>query len=156
MTVSGHRRDLGYPHGARVEIPSANAFARLRRASRQQMRPWLNRVLDFLHESIGSRPVAGVVGRCHNGQQRFDIEIACKGQSEGQVGFDLVRVSTPLPMTIEIPSADEIGDNTLCCPLGDVQQDRKITKADSRIASDQQERVAVICKEPKVRNGTHE
>ena len=70
------------------------------------------------------------------------------------MGFDLVRVSTPLPMAIEIPSADEIGDNTLCCPLCDVQQGRKVTHADSRITSDQQERVAMICKEPKVRNGT--
>ena len=111
------------------------------------------RVLNLLHDSIGSRPVAGVVGRCHNGKQRFDIEIACKGQSEGQVGFDLVRVSTPLSVAIEVPSADEIGDNALCCPLSDVQQGRKITNADSRITSDQQERVAVICKEPKVRNG---
>jgi hypothetical protein len=70
------------------------------------------------------------------------------------VGPDVIHVSTPLPLTIEISRADEIGDDALCCPLGDVQQGRKVTNADSRVTSDQQERIAVICEEPKVWDST--
>ena len=61
------------------------------------------------------------------------------------MGSDVVPVSTPLSIAIEIPGADEIGDNTLCCPLGDVQRGRQIANADSRVTSNQQEGIAVIC-----------
>ena len=57
---------------------------------------------------------------------------------------DLVHIPTPLPLAVEIPSANQIGDNSLRRPLSDVQQGRKITNPDPRVTSDQQERVAMI------------
>ena len=105
-------------------------------------------------ESIGNLPAPGILGRGHYGQQRFDVQIALKGQPEGKMGPDVIHVSTPLPFAVEISRADEISHNALCRPLSDVEQGRKITNADSRITSDQQERVAMICQEPEVRDGT--
>jgi hypothetical protein len=88
---------------------------------------------------------AAAVLRCrHDGEQRSDVQIALKGQPEGQVASDVIHVSAPLPFAIEIPRADEIGHNALRRPLGDVEQGRQITNADPRITSDQQKRVAVI------------
>ena len=89
----------------------------------------------------------------HYCEQRFDVEVALKGQSEGQVGSDVVDVSAPLPLAIEVPRADQVGHNALGGALGDVEKVSEISNANSRVTGDQEERVAVIREQPEVRDG---
>ncbi len=93
------------------------------------------------------------IRRGQYGEQRFDVEVALKGQSEGQVGCDVVDVPAPLPLTIEVPRADQVGDNALGGALGDVEKVREISNANSWVTGDQEERVAVIREQPEVRDG---
>lgn len=98
-------------------------------------------------------PAAVFIRRGHYGEQRFDVEVALKGQSEGQVGSDVVDVPAPLPLTIEVPRADQVGHDALGGALGDVEKVREISNANSWVTGDQEERVAVIREQPEVRDG---
>jgi hypothetical protein len=66
----------------------------------------------------------------------------------------VVEVSTPLPLTIDVPSARKVADNPLRSALGDFQQVGNVSDANTRITGDQEQRVAVVREQPKIWNGT--
>ena len=64
-----------------------------------------------------------------------------------------VDISTAFSRAIEVPGADQVGNNALGGTLGDVEKNREIPNANPGVPGDQEERVAVICEQPEVRNG---
>jgi len=69
------------------------------------------------------------------------------------VGSHVVEISAPLPLTIDVPGAGEVGDDPLGGALGDAQQVGDVPDANPRIPGDQEQRVAVVGEQPKIRNG---
>jgi len=65
----------------------------------------------------------------------------------------VVEVSTPLPLPIDVPRTGKVGDNALSCALGYLQQVGNVSDTNSRITGDQEQRVAVVCEQPKIWNG---
>ena len=69
------------------------------------------------------------------------------------MGSHVVEVSTPLPLTIDVPRTGKVGDNALGGALGDLQQVGDVSDTNSRIAGDQKQGVAVVCEQPKIWDG---
>jgi hypothetical protein len=69
------------------------------------------------------------------------------------VGSYVVKVSTPLPLPIDVPGTRKIGDNALGRTLGNFQQIGDVTDTDPRVTGDEEQRVAVVGEQPKIRNG---
>ena len=55
-----------------------------------------------------------------------------------------VDISAPLSLAIEVTRADQVGDDALGGALGDVQQGGHISDTYTRIASDEQEHIAMV------------
>ncbi len=56
------------------------------------------------------------------------------------MGSHVVEVSTPLPLAIDVPRTDKVGDSALGCPLCDFQQVGDVSNTDARITGDQEQR----------------
>ena len=69
------------------------------------------------------------------------------------MGSDPVDISTPLSRAIEIPGADQVGDDALGRTLGDVQQAGHISDAYAGITRNEEERISMVRKQPEVRDG---
>ena len=104
-------------------------------------------------QSTDSVPLPSSSGVATMASSDLTSRVALKGQSEGQVGSDVVDVPAPLPLTIEVPRADQVGHDALGGALGDVEKVREISNANSWVTGDQEERVAVIREQPEVRDG---
>jgi hypothetical protein len=76
-----------------------------------------------------------------------------EGQSQGQVGGDVVEISSALALAREVALGDQFPHDALGPALGDLQGRRYIAHPDAVISRDQQEGIAMIGQQTKTADG---
>jgi hypothetical protein len=85
----------------------------------------------------------------HDGQQRPEVNVFLEWEAQWQVQGDVIEVTAPFSFTGEVPGGDQFGHDSLSSAFGDVQSRSDVTQTNTRIAGNQEQRIAVIREQSK-------
>jgi hypothetical protein len=63
---------------------------------------------------------------------------------------DVIEISTPLTLSSQVSGNGQFANDSLRTPFGDIQSASNIPQTNTRIPRYQQQRIPVICQQPKI------